>query len=308
MASRVTPHELKAMLTTGLLSFPLTDFDDNDAFDPAACARRLQWLAKYDSGPLFMAGGAGEFFSLTQTEYSAVIKTAVDVVGTHQPVVAGTGYGTRMAIAFAQEAERLGAAGLLLMAPYLAEGSQTGLRAHVAAVCKATRLGVIVYNRANCRLTVETLSRLAEDCPNLIGFKDGVGDIPQLVAVRAAIGDRLAYLNGMPTAETYAPAFRAIGIPTYSSAIFNFIPRTAIRFHRALATGDQATVDHLMTSFLVPYVRLRGRQPGYAVSIVKAGARIVGRGAGAVRPPLSELTPAEYEELAALIATLGPQD
>ncbi len=308
MPKPVTPDELKTMLTTGLLSFPLTDFDANDAFDPAASARRLEWLAKYDSAPLFMAGGAGEFFSLTRDEYSAVIKTAVDVVGTRQPVVAGAGYGTKMAIAFAQEAERLGAAGLLLMAPYLAEGSQAGLRAHVTAVCRATRLGVIVYNRANCKLTVETLSKLADDCPNLIGFKDGVEDIPQLVAIRAALGNRLAYLNGMPTAETFAPSFRSIGMPTYSSAIFNFIPRTAIRFHQALNTGDQATIDILMASFLVPYVRLRGRQPGYAVSIIKAGAKIVGRGAGPVRPPLSELTPAEYEELAALIAALGPQD
>ena len=304
----MSPEELKARITSGLLSFPLTDFNAEDEFDPAACARRLDWLSNFDSAPLFMAGGAGEFFSLTQAEYSAVIGTAVQVSGARQPVVAGTGYGTRMAIAFAQEAERLGAAGLLLMPPYLAEGSQAGLRAHINALCKATRLGVIVYNRANCRLTVETLLRLAEDCPNLIGFKDGVGDIAQLVAIRSALGDRVAYLNGMPTAETYAPAFRAIGMPTYSSAIFNFIPRTAIRFHRAIHDGDQATVDSLMTSFLVPYVRLRGRQPGYAVSIVKAGAKIVGRDAGPVRSPLSELTPPEYDELAALIAQLGPQD
>lgn len=304
----VTPDELKAMLTTGLLSFPLTDFDANDAFDAAASARRLEWLGHYDSAPLFMAGGAGEFFSLTQSEYSAVIGTAIDVVGKKQPIVAGCGYGTKMAIAFAQEAERLGASGILLMAPYLAEGSQAGLRAHITAVCKATRLGIIVYNRANCRLTVETVQRLAEDCPNLIGFKDGVGDIAQLVAIRAAIGSRLAYLNGMPTAETYAPSFRAIGMPTYSSAIFNFIPRTAIRFYEAINAGDQATLDHLMATFLVPYVRLRNRQPGYAVSIIKAGAKIVGRSAGPVRSPLSELTAAEYDELAALIAALGSQD
>lgn len=308
MSKQMTPQELKSRITTGLLSFPLTDFNDDDAFDPAACARRLDWLAHFDTAPLFMAGGAGEFFSLTQTEYSAVIGTAVRASGTRQPVVAGTGYGTKTAIAYAREAEGLGAAGLLLMPPYLAEGSQAGLRAHIAAVCKATRLGVIVYNRANCRLSVETLARLADECPNLIGFKDGAGDIPQLVAIRATIGERLAYLNGMPTAETYAPAFSAIGMPTYSSAIFNFIPRTAIRFHQALNAGDRATIDELMSSFLVPYVRLRNRQPGYAVSIIKAGARIVGRSAGPVRPPLSDLTTAEYDELAALIATLGPQD
>ena len=63
-----------------------------------------------------------------------------------------------------------------------------------------------------------------------------------------------------------------------------------------------------MRDFFVPYVRLRARQPGYAVSIVKAGAEIVGRGAGKVRPPLSDCTAEEIGELKALIEKLGPQD
>ena len=308
MPSGITPNELKARLSAGLLSFPLTDFNEQDEFDPAACTRRLNWLAGYTTSALFMAGGAGEFFSLTQPEYSAVVGTAVNASGARQPVVAGAGYGTKMAIAYAQEAERLGAAGLLLMPPYLTEGSQAGLQAHISAVCKATRLGVIIYNRANCRLAADTVAKLAETCTNLIGFKDGVGDLEQLAAIRKALGERLVFLNGMPTAETYATEFRAIGIPIYSSAIFNFIPKTALRFHHAINTGDGATVETLTKSFLAPYVKLRNRQPGYAVSIVKAGAAIVGRSAGPVRPPLSELTKAEYDELAQLIATLGSQD
>ena len=67
-------------------------------------------------------------------------------------------------------------------------------------------------------------------------------------------------------------AFRAAGVATYSSAVFNFIPRTALKFLDADQRGDDATVDALMRDFFVPYVRLRARQPGYAVSIVKAGA------------------------------------
>jgi 5-dehydro-4-deoxyglucarate dehydratase len=290
----MTPQELKAAVPRGMLSFPLTDFDANGEFDPAACVRRLEWLSAYPSSALFMAGGAGEFFSLTPKEFSAVIGTAVTASG-RTPVIAGCGYGTRTAIEYAQEAERLGADGLLLMPPYLVEASQEGLRAHITAICRATRLGVIIYNRANCRLAAATTARLANDCPNLIGFKDGVGDLELLAATRAAVGDRLLYVNGMPTAETYAAAFRAAGVVTYSSAVFNFVPRTA-------------TVDALMRDFFVPYVRLRARQPGYAVSIVKAGADIVGRGAGKVRPPLSDCTAEEIGELKALIEKLGPQD
>jgi 5-dehydro-4-deoxyglucarate dehydratase len=178
----------------------------------------------------------------------------------------------------------------------------------VEAVCKSVRFGVVVYNRGGCRLNADSLVRLAERCPNLIGFKDGVGDLELLAATRAAVGDRLIYINGMPTAETYAAAFRAAGVVTYSSAVFNFIPRTALKFHAAINARDDATVDVLMRDFFVPYVRLRARQPGYAVSIVKAGAEIVGRGAGKVRSPLSDCTVEEIKELKALIEKLGPQD
>ena len=105
----------------------------------------------------------------------------------------------------------------------------------------------------------------------------------------------------MPTAETYARAFRATGVVTYSSAVFNFIPRLALNFHAAMHAGDDATVEALMLDFFLPYLRLRARQPGYAVSIVKAGADVVGRSAGPVRPPLSDFTAEEIREFKALI-------
>ena len=73
----MTPQELKAAVPRGMLSFPLTDFDAGGEFDPEACVRRLEWLSAYPSSALFMAGGAGEFFSLTPAEFSAVIGTAV---------------------------------------------------------------------------------------------------------------------------------------------------------------------------------------------------------------------------------------
>jgi 5-dehydro-4-deoxyglucarate dehydratase len=304
----MTPDQLKAALPRGMLAFPLTDFGADGTFDKTSHVARLEWLSSYKPAALFMAGGAGEFFSLTSAEFSAVIAAGVETCGGKLPVIAAAGYGTRTAIEYACEAERLGADGVLLLPPYLTEGSQEGLRAHITAICKSTRLGVIVYNRANCRLAADTVARLAADCPNLIGFKDGVGDIEQLTTVKNTIGDRLLFINGMPTAETYARSFRGIGIPVYSSAIFNFIPRTALAFLNALRSGDEATVDRLLKDFFIPYVRIRNRGQGYAVSIVKAGATIVGRGAGKVRPPLSDCTAEEVTELRKLIEAMGPQD
>jgi len=304
----MTPQDLKQIISDGLLSFPLTDFDEQGDFRPSTYAERLEWLAPYGATALFAAGGTGEFFSLTHEDFSAVIKTAVDTCHGKVPILAGAGGPTRSAIAQAQEAERLGAAGVLLLPHYLTEASPEGVAEHVAQVCESVpRMGVIFYNRANSRLPAELLEKLADRCPNLIGFKDGVGAIEPMVRIRRKLGDRFAYLGGLPTAEVYAAAYKALGVPVYSSAVFNFIPKTAMDFYHAIAADDHATVGRLIDDFFLPYLDIRNRCEGYSVSIVKAGARIVGHDAGPVRAPLTDLTAAESDQLATLIASLGPQ-
>ena len=303
----MNPAELKKTMSAGLLSFPITDFDAAGDFCAATYVKRLEWLMPYGATVLFAAGGTGEFFSLTAQDYSAVIRTAVTTCRDGVPIIAGAGGPTRQAIAFAQEAERLGAQGILLLPHYLTEAGQEGLAAHVEAVCRSVKLGVIIYNRGACRLQADTLVKIAERCPNLIGFKDGIGEIELMVTIRRKLGDRFAYLGGLPTAEVYAAAYKALGVPVYSSAVFNFIPKTAIEFYHAVATDDPATMGRLLDTFFRPYLEIRNRKPGYAVSIIKAGARIVGRDAGPVRPPLVDLSAEESARLAALINVLGPQ-
>lgn len=303
----MSPQELKQALQAGLLSFPLTDFDRELRFEPRGYAARLEWLMPYGATVLFAAGGTGEFFSLEPTEFSEVIQVASTTCNGRVPIVAGAGGGTTLAVKYAQEAERAGAQGVLLLPPYLTESTQDGLVRHVEAVCKSVKIGVVVYNRGSTRYSAETLLKLVDRCPNLIGFKDGIGDIEAFVTVRQKLGDRVAYLGGLPTAEVFAGAYKAMGCPVYSSAVFNFIPRTAIEFYNAHAAGDTATTNRLITEFFLPLVELRNRGHGYAVSLVKAGATIVGHSAGPVRPPLSELTGAEVEHLQSLIQRVGPQ-
>lgn len=303
----MTPFQLKTALSSGLLSFPLTDFDAELRFDPRGYAARLEWLMPYGATVLFAAGGTGEFFSLETAEYADVVRTAAETCRGRVPIVAGAGGGTRLAIAYAQQAERCGAQGILLLPHYLTEAGQDGLVAHVEGVCRSVKIGVVVYNRGACKLTADSLAKLAERCPNLIGFKDGLGDIERIVSIRQKLGDRFVYVGGMPTHEVYAAPYKALGVPVYSSAIFNFVPRTAIEFYNAYAAGDSATTSRLIKDFFLPYLDIRNKGEGYAVSIVKAGAAIVGKSAGPVRPPLSDLKPAEVEQLAALIRTLGPQ-
>ncbi|WP_211462744.1 5-dehydro-4-deoxyglucarate dehydratase [Collimonas silvisoli] len=302
-----TPQDLKQILSSGLLSFPITDFDAGGNFVSKPYADRLEWLAPYGATALFVAGGTGEFFSLTPEDYTQVVKVAVETCRGKVPILAGAGGPTRTAIAYAQEAEKLGAHGVLLMPHYLTEASQDGLVAHIEAVCKSVKFGVVVYNRNVCRLNAESLLQLADRCPNLIGFKDGIGEIELMVTIRRKLGDRFTYLGGLPTAEVYASAYKAIGVPVYSSAVFNFIPKTAIDFYEAVRTDDFATTNRLIDDFFLPYLAIRNRKSGYAVSIVKAGATLVGHTAGPVRTPLTDMTPQECEQLDALIKSLGPQ-
>lgn len=303
----MNPQELKTIVSSGLLSFPVTDFDAQGDFNAHSYAARLEWLAPYGATALFAAGGTGEFFSLTGDEYPSIIKTAVDTCRGKVPIIAGTGGPTRFAIACAQEAERQGAHGILLLPHYLTEAGQEGLIAHVEAVCKSVKFGVIVYNRNVCRLTPNSLAVLADRCPNLIGFKDGIGDIETMSSIYMKMGDRFSYLGGLPTAEVYAAAYKALGTPVYSSAVFNFIPKTAMDFYHAVANDDMATQHRLLKKFFMPYLDIRNKVPGYGVSIIKAGAKLVGHDAGPVRAPLTDLKSNELEQLDVLIKSLGPQ-
>ena len=141
--------------------------------------------------------------------------------------------------------------------------------------------------------------------PTLIGFKDGVGNIEQMTRTYARVGDRLMYLGGLPTAETFALPLLQLGVSTYSSALFNFVPQWAIEFYDAVIAQDRDEVYRRLNEFVLPYLDIRDRTSGYAVSIVKAGLTAVGRPAGPVRPPLTDLREDEVAELRDLIARIS---
>jgi 5-dehydro-4-deoxyglucarate dehydratase len=305
--SKLTPSEMAQSIGTGLLSFPVTHFDAQNRFAVAPYREHCAWLMERDLAGLFAAGGTGEFFSLTPAEVDTVVRAAVEEAAGKIPVVAGCGYGTAIATEMAQAAERAGASAVLLLPPYLVAAGQEGLAAHIEAVCRSTRLGVIVYNRDNAIIDEVTLAALCARNENLVGFKDGVGDIELMMRVYSRMGDRLTYIGGLPTAETFALPYLELGVTTYSSAIFNFLPDWALGFYKAVRARDRATVMTGLRDFVLPYIALRNRGKGYAVSIVKAGMNAIGRPAGPVRSPLTDLTAAETAELAALIAKVQPQ-
>ncbi|MQY29784.1 5-dehydro-4-deoxyglucarate dehydratase [Nocardia aurantia] len=303
--SQISAADLGPALGRGLLSFPVTHFDAELRFDEAAYREHIGWLAGYDVAGLFAAGGTGEGFSLTTAEIDAVVRAAVAEIAGRVPVIAPATAGTAVAVEQTRNAEAAGADGILLMPPYLTEAGPDGLLEHVAAVCAATSLGVIVYSRANAKIDDITVARMADRCPNLIGYKDGVGNIETMTRVHARMGERLTYIGGLPTAETFALPYTEMGVTTYSSAIFNFVPEFALRFYDAVRAHDREAVYAALRTFVLPYLDIRDRRPGYAVSIIKAGLTAVGRPAGPVRPPLTDLTPGELADLTELIKAVA---
>jgi 5-dehydro-4-deoxyglucarate dehydratase len=300
--SRMSPEEFAKKIGAGLLSFPVTHFNDDFGFNELAYREHIEWLLGYKPAGLFAAGGTGEFFSLALKEFSSVVSAAVQQTNGRVPVVAGCGYGTAIAKEFAQAAEAAGAHGLLLLPPYLVNSDAAGLAAHVEAVCNSTKLGVIFYNRDNAILNESAIEKLCERCPNLVGFKDGYGDIELMTRIYARLGDRLTYVGGLPTAETFALPYLEMGVTTYSSAIFNFLPKFAQDFYAAVRRRDHEYVFKELREFVLPYIGIRNRRKGYAVSIVKAGMRAIGRPAGPVRAPLLDLDAEEMAQLNKLVA------
>jgi 5-dehydro-4-deoxyglucarate dehydratase len=294
-------RQLAGVLGKGVLAFPATPFTDAGRLDLERLERHVVAVAANRPIALVPTGGAGELFSLTVGEHAEVVRTTV-AQAAGLPVIAGIGGGFGAAIEMARNAEKSGADGLLLLPPYLVNSEQEGLAAFVRAVTGATGLPLIVYSRDNGIFRVETLLRLAESCPTLIGVKDGTGDLDLVLETRRRTLGRLVMINGAPTAEMLAAQSFAIGVTAYSSATFAFAPEIAQAFYDAVVANDRARQDALLNAFYFPSSVLRRRRAGNAVAIVKAGLKVTGQPVGPVRPPLLNLSDADCNELKQLIA------
>ncbi|MEU1295006.1 5-dehydro-4-deoxyglucarate dehydratase [Streptomyces sp. NPDC005840] len=297
-----TVRRLREGMARGVLSFPLTSFHPDGTLDPDGCRAHLAAQIATAPGAVFPACGTGEFFSLDEDEYRTVVTLAVEEAAGRLPVVAGVGYGWAQAARFARIAEEAGADALLVLPHYLVAAPQDGLVGQLEQLAARTRLPLIAYQRGQVAFTAETVRRVAA-LPGVIGLKDGHSDLDRLQRLTLAAPDGFLFFNGAATAEIQARAYATVGVPAYSSAVHAFAPEIANAFFTALRDGDDPTVDALLRAFYVPLVELRDRVPGYAVSLVKAAARLRGRPVGPVRAPLTDPSPADLAELTGLLAT-----
>ncbi|MGD7707059.1 5-dehydro-4-deoxyglucarate dehydratase [Microlunatus sp. Y2014] len=288
---------LTAQLGQGVLAFPLTAFtDDGESVSEAGCRRHLRHHLATGAAALFVACGTGEFASLTEAEYADVVALAAAETDGRIPVLSGIGYGFGQARRLAGIAAGAGIDGLLVMPPYLARGSDAGLVEYVRRIAAGTDLPLIVYLRDLMRVSTRALEQLAA-IETVIGFKDGHSAFVELQRARLALGPDFLLFNGSLTAEMQYRPYASLGIRGYSSAVQAFVPEIAGAFFTAARDGDEARMDELITGFYAPVVALRDRVPGYAVSLIKAGARLRGQPVGPVRAPLTDPTPDHLAEL-----------
>jgi 5-dehydro-4-deoxyglucarate dehydratase len=223
------------------------------------------------------------------------------------PVLVGATGGVAAARERVRAAASQGADGVLLFPPGAAGAGDDGLVDYVVQVAAASSVPVVVYQRAGMVLSVDAAVRLAQ-IPAVVGLKDGSGLVElvqaQVRTVRRVRPDFL-FFNGLPTAEVTMPAYRAIGVERYSSAVFAFAPQLALAFHRALLDDDDATQEQLLADFFVPFATLRGRRADYPVALVKAGVEAGGLAVGPPRAPAARPAPADLAALTDLLARAG---
>jgi 5-dehydro-4-deoxyglucarate dehydratase len=290
---------------SGVLFFPVTPFRADGSIDHDLLRAHVADGVAAGAGGVFSACGTGEFHALSVDEATSATASAADAVAGAVPVIAGAGGSIADATRLARSAREAGADGILLLPPYLVGAPAEGLRRYVEAVVEAGDLPVIVYHRGTAQYSPALMRQLIED-PRVAGFKDGTGDVARAQEIVAAVTETrpdFAFFNGLLTAELSQAAYRGIGIPLYSSAVFAMAPDIANAFYRAYTANDEAARLRLLREFYAPLVALRDEVPGFAVSLIKAGLRLVGTPVGSVRPPLVDPTDEQTATLAALLET-----
>lgn len=292
------PTTLRKKLS-GVIAFPTTPFKEDLSLDLPALHENLTNLLQHSISALVAAGGTGEMYSMTPAEYTRVIELTALAVEDRVPVIAGVGFGQRLAVEMAQAAEKAGADGILVFPPYYVHAEDEGLFEYYRAIGAATRLGMIIYSRDWASFTPTMVERLTS-IPTLVAWKDGQGDIRRLQAIMNRVGDRLHWIGG--AGDDLVAAYYSIGIRTFTSSIATVAPRLSIRLHELGEAGDAEALNDLLDRCVIPLYALRARRKGYEVSAMKAMMDIVGLNGGPVRPPLVNVTPEEEDELRAILS------
>ncbi|MBU7592520.1 5-dehydro-4-deoxyglucarate dehydratase [Metabacillus halosaccharovorans] len=293
---------VKRKSPTGILGFPTAPFNEKGNIDEQALAANITFLMDSGISSIFIACGSGEFHALNKAEYQKMIEVAVAVTNQQIPVYAGVGGSIAEAVELVSLSADLGVDGYLILPPYLIEGEQDGLYNYYKTILCKSDLNAILYQRDNAVLQPPTLKRLLDEFPQIVGVKDGYGNMELNMELTQTIGNRVEWLNGMPFAEITMPAYKGIGFNSYSSAISNYLPHISQLYFNALLEGNDQLANEIYLDVLLPINHIRKQRKGYAVSLIKAGMNIIGLPVeNSVRPPCVPVEKDHFEQLRNII-------
>lgn len=287
---------------TGTYTALVTPFREGRV-DELALARLIERQIRGGVDGVVPVGTTGESATLDYDEHIRVIEIAVKTVRGRIRVMAGTGANsTREAIELTQRAEAAGADASLQVAPYYNRPTQEGLFQHFRAVAESTRLPIFLYNipsRCGVEIAVETVRRLAESCPNVVGIKEAGGNPDRVSQLRTALGTRLVILSGD---DSLTLPFMAVGAEGVVSVASNLIPREVSRMVRAFLEGRIDAAQRLHIRFYPLFKDLFLETNPIPV---KAALAMLGLIAEEYRLPLVAMAPANRERLAQTLRACG---
>lgn len=274
----------------------------NGAFDREAFRALVEAQISGGVEGIVPVGTTGESPTLTHDEHTEVIQTAIEAARGRCKVVAGTGSNsTAEAISLTREAERLGADAALLVAPYYNKPSQEGVYRHYRTIAEAVGIPLILYSipgRCGIEIAVETVARLANHCPNIVGIKEAGGSVERVSQLRQVVPESFEIISGDDSLTL--PFLSAGGVGVISVAS-NLVPREISALVRAWRDGRvQEAVDahrRYYRLFKDLFVEPNPVPIKYALSLKSAMK-------AEVRLPLCEMTDANKERLRATLAAL----
>lgn len=263
----------------------------------------LEFQIKNGTDAIIICGTTGESSTLTHEEHLDVVRFAIEKVNKRIPVVAGTGSNcTETAVYLSQEAEKYGADGLLLVSPYYNKATQKGLIAHYTKIAASVSAPIILYNvpsRTGCNILPETAVALAKNVENIVGIKEASGNISQAAKLMALADGCIDLYSGN---DDQVVPLLALGGKGVISVLSNVAPRQTHDMVQKFLDGDIAGSRKIQLDAL-PLVDALFCEVNPIP--VKAALNLMGMEAGSLRPPLTDMEPANQEKLAKAMRDFG---
>ncbi len=223
----------------GVFTAIITPFTDSGAIDEKSYAELIQKQINAGVSGIVPCGTTGESPTLTHNEHDHMIEMTIDLVGGQIPVIAGTGSNsTAEAVRLSQHAMKAGADVVMLVNPYYNKPTQEGLFLHFREIANSIDIPCIVYNikgRTGVNVETDTLLRLVDACPNLIGVKEASGDLDQMKAVISRTPDNFNVLSGDDNLVLKLIEMGGNGVVSVAS---NIVPGKMVSMVKAALNGD----------------------------------------------------------------------